>query len=185
MDEHTMLHRDLCQVLYTREEIARRVEQLGAEITRDYQGKRPIMVCILKGAVLFYSDLLRQIPLPLEMDFMAISSYGSGTSSLGQVEIKKDLDRSIEGRDVIIVEDIVDSGLTLSQLQRLFLLRGPASVRVVTLLNKPSRRRVALEPDYCGFEIEDCFVVGYGMDYAERYRNLPVIGVLKPEVYAK
>ena len=144
------------------------------------------MVCILKGAVMFYTDLLRNIPIPLTMDFMAVSSYGNKTKSSGEVEIRKDLSTSIEGKDVIIVEDIVDSGFTLSYLTRMLASRGAASIRLCTLLDKPARRApgITLRSDYSGFVVGDEFVVGYGLDYAELYRNLPYIGVLKPEVYS-
>ena len=145
------------------------------------------MICILKGAVMFYSDLLRNIPIPLTMDFMAVSSYGNKTKSSGEVEIRKDLSTSIEGKHVIIVEDIVDSGFTLSYLTRMLASRGAASVKLCTLLDKPARRApgITLKSDYSGFVVGDEFVVGYGLDYAEYYRNLPYIGVLKPEVYEK
>ena len=144
------------------------------------------MVCILKGAVMFYTDLLRNIPIPLQMDFMAVSSYGNKTKSSGEVEIRKDLSTSIENKHVIIVEDIVDSGFTLSYLTRMLASRGAASIKLCTLLDKPSRRAegITLKSDYSGFEVGDEFVVGYGLDYAELYRNLPYIGVLKPEVYS-
>ena len=177
------LYRDLERILLTREQIRRRIDEIGEALTRDFQGKDLVCVCILKGAAPFFSDMIRAIDLPLRVDFMSISSYGSATKSSGVVRILKDLDRDIVGQHVLIIEDIVDSGLTLSFLKQNLLARGAASLSVCTLLDKPGRRKAALTPDYCGFEIEDAFVVGYGLDYAERYRNLPDIGVLKPEVY--
>jgi len=171
------------EILLTKEQIDRRVAELGAEISRDYADREPIFVGVLKGCFVFMADLLRHTNVLCEMDFMAVSSYGSGTSTTGAVKINKDLSREIEGRHIIIVEDILDSGLTLSYLKRYLMNRGPASVRIVTLLDKPSRRKADIHADYCGFEIPDAFVVGYGLDYAEKYRNLPYIGVLKPEIY--
>ncbi|MBQ8506741.1 MAG: hypoxanthine phosphoribosyltransferase [Clostridia bacterium] len=178
---------DIAKVLLSEEMIQNRVREMAAEIARDYAGKNPTMVCILKGAVMFYTDLLRQMDIPLQMDFMAVSSYGNKTKSSGEVEIRKDLSTSIENRHVIIVEDIVDSGFTLSYLSRMLASRGAASIKLATLLDKPARRApgISLKADYSGFEIGDEFVVGYGLDYAERYRNLPYIGVLKPQVYEK
>ncbi len=176
---------DIAKILFTEEQLQKRVKEMGEEIARDYVDKTPTMVCILKGAVMFYTDLLRNMPIPLTMDFMAVSSYGNATKSSGEVEIRKDLSSSIEGKHVIIVEDIVDSGFTLSYLTRVLASRGAASIRLATLLDKPSRRApgITLKSDYCGFEVGDEFVVGYGLDYAELYRNLPYIGVLKPSVY--
>ena len=176
---------DIAKILFTEEQLQKRVKEMGEEIARDYADKKPAMVCILKGAVMFYTDLLRNIAIPLTTDFMAVSSYGNTTKSSGEVEIRKDLSSSIEGRHVIIVEDIVDSGFTLSYLTRVLASRGAASIRLATLLDKPARRApgIALKSDYCGFEVGDEFVVGYGLDYAELYRNLPYIGVLKPEIY--
>lgn len=178
-----MLYNDLESILYTKEQLAEAVASLGERITRDYQGKKPMMICILKGASVFFCDLIRQIDLPLEIDFMVVSSYGASTKSSGEVRLVKDLDRSVLGRDVIIVEDIVDSGMTLSFLKRTLTGRGAASLRIATLLDKPARRRVPLSVDYSCFEIPDAFVVGYGLDYDEVYRNLPDIGVLAPRVY--
>ena len=175
---------DLERILLGRDEIAARVEELGAEITRDYAGKTPVCIGILKGATPFYCDLIRCIDLKLTMDFMATSSYGSATKSSGVVRLLKDLDHDVLGRDVIIIEDIVDSGVTLNYLKDNLKGRGANSIKICTLLDKPARRRVALTPDYCGFVIEDAFVVGYGLDYDEVYRNLPDIGVLKEEIYA-
>ena len=183
--ETSKLYDDLERVLLGREEIAARVAELGAEITRDYAGKTPLCVGILKGATPFYCDRIRCIDLKLTMDFMATSSYGSATKSSGVVRLLKDLDHDILGRDVVIIEDIVDSGVTLQYLKENLKGRGAASIKICTLLDKPARRRVDLKPDYCGFVIEDAFVVGYGLDYDEVYRNLPDIGVLKEEVYTK
>ena len=176
---------DIARVLISEEQLQKRVREMGAEIARDYVGKNPTVVCILKGAVMFYTDLLRNIPVPLTMDFMAVSSYGNKTKSSGEVEIRKDLSTSIENKHVLIVEDIVDSGFTLSYLTRMLASRGAASIRLATLLDKPARRApgITLKSDYSGFVVGDEFVVGYGLDYAEHYRNLPYIGVLKPEVY--
>jgi len=185
MDKQWKLYEDLDSILYTREQLAEAVAKLGERITRDYQGKKPVMVCILKGASVFFCDLIRQIDLPVEIDFMVVSSYGSGTATTGEVNIKKDLGRPVNGRDVIIVEDIVDSGVTLSSLKKWMDSKGVASLRICSLLDKTARRRVPLSVDYSCFEIPAAFVVGYGLDYAERYRNLPDIGVLSPRIYEK
>ena len=183
MDKQWTLYEDLDSILYSEAQLKEAVAQLGERITRDYQGKKPVLVCILKGASVFFCDLIRQIDLPLEIDFMVVSSYGSGTSSTGEVQLVKDLGRSVNGRDVIIVEDIVDSGSTLSYLKKVLDSRGVSSLRICSLLDKPARRRVPLSVDYSCFEIPDAFVVGYGLDYAEKYRNLPDIGVLSPKIY--
>ncbi|MGN1069572.1 MAG: hypoxanthine phosphoribosyltransferase [Candidatus Fimadaptatus sp.] len=175
---------DIDHWLLTREQLAKRVAELGARITEDYRGKDLLMVGILKGAVVFFSDLIRHVDIPVSIDFMAISSYGSATKSSGVVRILKDLDHAIAGRHVIIVEDIVDTGKTLAFLKENLLARGAASLKICTLLDKPERRQVEIEADYFGFVIPNEFVVGYGLDYAEKYRNLPEIGVLKPEVYS-
>ncbi len=185
MHSDAQMYADLESILITRDQINEAVKKLGETITRDYAGKEPVMIGILKGAVLFYSDLIREIDLPLKTEFMAISSYGSSTKTSGVVRILKDLDRDILNQDVLIVEDIVDTGLTLSYLKRALLERSPASIRIVTLLDKPARRRVELSPDYRCFLIPDAFVVGYGLDYDEKYRNLPDIGVLHPRIYSK
>jgi hypoxanthine phosphoribosyltransferase len=166
------------EILVQPDELARRVRELGAEISRDYEGREPLLVCVLKGAVFFLSDLMRSLDVSCEVDFMAVASYGSATESSGVVRILKDLDAAIEGRDVIIVEDIVDSGLTLQYLLRSLGARGPRTLEVCALLTKPERRRVELSPRYVGFEIPDRFVVGYGLDHAERHRNLPYVAVL-------
>ena len=174
---------DVAQVLISEEQIAQRVRELGAEITRDYAGRAPVLIFVMKGALIFVADLIRTIDLPLRIDFMVVSSYGAGTTS-GGVTVVTDIRGDIRDRDVIVVEDIVDSGLTLQEVLGRLAGRHPASLAVCTLLDKPSRRRVPVEIRYVGFSIPDEFVVGYCLDYAERYRNLPFIGVLKPELYA-
>jgi len=184
METNRAMYNDLESILYTKEQLAEAVRKLGQQITQDYQGKKPVMVCILKGASVFFVDLIREIDLPVEIDFMIVSSYGASTKSSGEVKLVKDLDRSIMGRDVIVVEDIVDSGMTLSFLKRTLLGRGAASLRIATLLDKPARRRVELTVDYSCYDIPDAFVVGYGLDYNETYRNLPDIGILSPRIYA-
>jgi hypoxanthine phosphoribosyltransferase len=161
------------------------VKELGETLSRDFDGRNPLVICVLKGAFIFMSDLVKEMPIKLEIDFMAVSSYGASTKSSGVVKIIKDLDASVEGRDVLIVEDIIDSGLTLSYLIDVLERRNAKSVTVATLFDKPARRSVDLEADYTGFSLPDEFVVGYGLDYAEKYRNLPFIGILKPEVYEK
>ena len=180
-----MLEQDIERVLFTEQELKDRVAELAAQIDRDYAGKEPMLISVLRGSFIFMADLARAIHLPCTVDFMAVSSYGSGTTSSGQVKITKDLSESIEGRDIIVVEDILDSGNTLSYLFQLLQARHPASVRLCTLLDKPSRRTKPITADYTGFSVDDLFVVGYGLDYAEKYRNLPYIGVLKPAVYEK
>ncbi|MBR3904718.1 MAG: hypoxanthine phosphoribosyltransferase [Clostridia bacterium] len=177
------MYQDLERVLITKEEIHAAVKKLGQQITEDYAGKEPLMVCILKGAVMFYNDLIREIDLPVTMEFMAISSYGNSTKTSGVVNIRKDMDVDVTGRDIILVEDIVDSGMTLSYLKKVLKTRNAASIRIATLLNKPARRRIDLDVEYYCFNIPDAFVVGYGLDYAEKYRNLPDIGVLHPRIY--
>ena len=175
---------DVKEVLISSEEIQEKVRELGARITQDYAGERLLLVGVLRGAVVVMGDLMRCIDLPCEIDFMDISSYGSGTSSSGVVRILKDLDEDITGRHVLIVEDIVDTGLTLSYLRRSLLARGPASLEICAFLTKPSRRRVEFDVKYRGFDVPDEFVVGYGLDYAGAYRNLPDICVLKEEVFS-
>ena len=176
---------DVAEVLITAESIARRVAELGEEISRDYAGKELMLICILKGANVFLADLVRQISIPVQYDFVAVSSYGADTKSSGVVRILKDLDDSVESKHVLVVEDIVDTGLTLrlSYLLENLRSRRAASVKVCTLLDKPVRRRVDVPVDYFGFKVQDQFVVGYGLDYQGKYRNLPYIGVLKPEIY--
>jgi hypoxanthine phosphoribosyltransferase len=175
---------DLSEILYSEDEISARVAELGAKISQDYAGKEVVLVGVLNGAMVFMADLMRSINVPLYMDLVAISSYGSYTSSSGVVRIMKDLDHSVESKHVIIVEDIVDTGLTLNKLIDHLRNRNPASVKVVAMLSKPSRHMVKAHIDYLGFEVPDEFVVGYGLDFAGKYRNLPCIAVLKPEIYA-
>ena len=175
---------DVQEVLISSEDIEEKVREIGALISEDYRGERPLLVGVLRGAVVVMSDLMRSVDLPCELDFMDISSYGSGTSSSGVVRILKDLEEDITGRHVLIVEDIIDTGLTLSYLRRSLLARKPASLEICALLSKPSRRRVELDVKYLGFEVPDEFVVGYGLDYAGAYRNLPDICILKPEVFS-
>ncbi len=184
MNQDTGLYCDLDRILLTREQIAEKVHELGAAITRDYEGKKPVLVCILKGASVFFADLIREIELPLTLDFMAISSYGSATKTSGVVRILKDLDNDILGKDVIVVEDIVDSGITLSYLTKILMQRGAKSLKIAALLDKPARRKIPeLKVDYSCFNIPDAFVVGYGLDYDQTYRNLPDIGILSPRIY--
>ncbi len=183
MEKTVSMYNDIERILVTRREIDVAVKKLGDMITEQYEGKELVMVCILKGAALFFSDLIREVSLPMVIDFMSASSYGSGTESKGEVRIKKDLDRPIAGKHVILVEDIVDTGNTIYFLQNYLKDRGAASVRVATLLDKPARRKVPLKADYYCFTIPDAFVVGYGLDYDEKYRNLPDIGILSPGVY--
>ncbi len=180
-----MMRDDIQQVLFSEEQLKQRVAELAREIERDYAGEEVMLVCVLRGAFVFMADLARAIQLPCTLDFMAVSSYGKGTTSSGQVQITKDLSEDITGRHLIVVEDILDSGNTLSYLLKLLEHRHPADIRLAVLLDKPERRTQPVEPDYVGFTIPDAFVVGYGLDYAERYRNLPYIGILKPEVYTK
>ncbi|MBU5435344.1 hypoxanthine phosphoribosyltransferase [Pseudoflavonifractor sp. MSJ-37] len=178
-----MLEQDIERVLFSEEQLKQRVAEIAQQIDRDYEGKEPLLVSVLRGSFVFMADLVRQITLPCTVDFMAVSSYGSGTTSSGQVKIVKDLSEQIEGKDVIVVEDILDSGNTLSYLLKLLEARHPASIRLCTLLDKPERRTKPVHVDYSGFSIPDAFVVGYGLDYDEKYRNLPYIGILKPRVY--
>ncbi|CAN5512797.1 hypoxanthine phosphoribosyltransferase [soil metagenome] len=177
------LHHDVEEVLLDTDTVAARVTELGAELVRDYTGRDPVLVSVLKGSLVFLADLMRATDLPMSIDLMEVSSYGSGTESSGQVRILKDLSKPIEGRDVIVVEDIIDTGLTLNYLLRYLGERHPASIKVCCLLDKPARRLAEIPIDYRGFTIPDRFVIGYGLDYDERYRNLPYIGVLKPSVY--
>ena len=180
---HGFMEEDMAEILLTKEQIEQRVRELGQEIARDYAGREVIMICVLKGACVFYTDLARATPIHMKMDFMAISSYGDAQKTSGIVSIKKDIDSSITGKDIIIVEDIMDSGLTLSYMTRLLATRQPASLRVCCLLDKPSRRECDITPDYTGFVIPNEFVLGYGLDFNNFYRNLPYVGVLKPEYY--
>ena len=176
-------HPDVAEILIPADEVHARVKALGQEISAAYAGKEPLLISVLKGSVVFLADLMREISVPHAIDFMAVSSYGAATESSGIVRILKDLNESIAGKDVLIVEDIIDSGHTLAYLRSLLLGRQPASLRIVTLLSKPSRREVDVPVDWVGFEIPDKFVIGYGLDYAERYRDLPYIGVLKKHIY--
>lgn len=173
------------KVLFSKEQLAKRIKELAKQLDKDYAGKTPLMVAILKGSVMFFTDLIREMTLPLEIDFMSISSYGSGVKSSGEVKMIKDLDNKIEGKDVIIVEDIVDSGYTMKYLTHLLEARNPSSIKICALLDKPSRRETDVAVDYKGFEVGNEFVVGYGLDYAARYRNIPFIGILKRSVYEK
>lgn len=169
------------EVLISEEQLKEKVKELGEQITRDYKGKEILLIGVLKGAVVFMADLMRNIDLPLQIDFMVVSSYGAGTKSSGNVKIIKDTDVSVTGKDIIIAEDILDTGITLNNLIKLLSNRGANSIKICTILNKPSRRKVDLKPDYVGFDIPDEFVVGYGLDYDQKYRHLPFVGVLNPE----
>ncbi len=180
-----IMEQDIERVLLTEEELKAKVKELGDKISADYQGKEPLLISVLRGSYIFMADLTRALTIPCQVDFMAVSSYGSGTTSSGQVNIIKDLSDSIEGKDVIVVEDILDSGNTLHYLLQVLSARHPASIRLATLLDKPSRRSKPVQANYVGFSVPDKFVVGYGLDYDERYRNLPYIGILKPCVYQK
>ncbi len=179
------MDQDILKVLYTQEQLQKRVAELGAQITEDFKGKDLVLACVLRGSYIFMADLSRQIHLPCTIDFMAVSSYGKGATSSGQVNIIKDLSDPIEGKNLLIVEDILDSGNTLYYLREVLSVRSPASISICTLLDKPDRREKDIFADYSGFLVPNAFVVGYGLDYAEKYRNLPYIGVLKPEIYEK
>ena len=179
------MHDDIKNVLVSEEELKAKVAELGAQISRDYEGKNLLLVSVLKGAVVFMTDLMRHITVPCSIDFMVVSSYGSGVKTSGVVKIVKDLDADLAGKDLLIVEDILDTGMTLHYLKQLLQDRNPNSIRIATLLDKPDRRRAAVRADYVGYQVPDEFVVGYGLDYDEKYRNLPYVGVLKPEVYEK
>ncbi len=177
------MNESIAEILFSEESIARRVNELGARISRDYRGKKLTAVCVLKGAAVFFADLVRKISAPVEFAFITASSYGAAAVSKGEAEVSVPAPFEVCGKDVLLVEDIADTGVTLSCLRERFLKSGARSVKICALLNKPSRRRVKIEPDYVGFEVEDEFVVGYGMDFAEDYRNLPYIGVLSRSVY--
>ena len=179
------MREDIERVYFSKEEIEETVERLGRQITEDYRGKDPLLVGVLKGSFVFMADLIKNIDTYCNIDFMAVSSYGNSTTTTGAVEITKDLSYDIEGRHVIIIEDILDSGVTLKYLTSYLAVRKPASIAICTLLDKPARRRTDVKADYVGFECPDAFIVGYGLDYAERYRNLPYIGVLKEEIYSE
>lgn len=177
------MQEDILEVLFSKEQLAARVKELAADIDRDYEGKELVIIGVLRGSVIFVSDLVREMEHKLVLDFLAVSSYGRGTTTSGQVRILKDLSEQIEGKHVIVVEDILDTGNTLAYLSDMLQARQPASVKICTLLDKPSRRTADISADYVGFTVPDAFVVGYGLDYSEYYRNLPYIGILKPEVY--
>ncbi len=179
------MNQDIEKILLSEEEIAAKVAEIGKKISEDYEGKDPIIISVLKGSFMFMADLVRAITIPCTVDFMSVSSYGSGTSSSGEVKIVKDFDNSIENRHVIIVEDILDSGRTLNYLMKTLKARGAASLALCTFLDKPERRVVPVEVAYSGFRVPDSFIVGYGLDYDQRYRNLPYVGVLKPSVYGE
>lgn len=175
---------DLASVMFDEKALAAKCQELGKQLSEEYAGKDLLVVGILKGSVMFFADLVKNINIPLNIDFMVASSYGNGTETSGKVNIKKDLDVDIKGRHVLLVEDIIDSGVTMSQLIAELKTREPASIKLCALLSKPSRRQVDVKIDYLGFEVPDEFLVGYGLDYAENYRNMPVIGVLKREIYS-
>lgn len=179
------MHQGIEEVLVTEEQIKEKCAEIGQQLTEEYDGKFPLAIGVLKGAMPFMADVLRRVDTHLEMDFMAVSSYGGGTRSSGEVKIIKDLDSKVEGRHVLIIEDIIDSGLTLSYLVDLFKYRKAALVKIVTLIDKPEGRTVDIKADIVGFELPNKFLVGYGLDYDEKYRNLPYIGVLKPEIYSE
>ncbi|MBS4216609.1 hypoxanthine phosphoribosyltransferase [Bacillus sp. FJAT-29953] len=179
-----MMNQDIKEVLVSEEEIQEKVKELAAQLTEEYKDRFPLAIGVLKGALPFMADLLKRMDCYLEMDFMDVSSYGNSMVSSGEVKIIKDLDTSVEGRDILIIEDIIDSGLTLSYLVDLFRYRKAKSIKIVTLLDKPAGRKSKIQADVVGFIVPDEFVVGYGLDYMEKYRNLPYIGVLKPEVYS-
>ena len=174
---------DIKEIYFTEQQLADKVAELGARITEDYRDKNPLIVSVLKGSYVFMADLTRKIDTPCNVDFMVVSSYGKGTKTSGEVQIIKDIEQPIDGRDLLIVEDILDSGNTLFYLMEILKARKPASIRICTLMDKPERRTQPIVADYVGFEIPDAFVVGYGLDYAEKYRNLPYVGILKPSVY--
>jgi hypoxanthine phosphoribosyltransferase len=177
------MNEDIKEILVTEQQLRDKISDIGAKISRDYRDKELLLVSVLKGSVVFMSDLMRTITIPMRIDFMSVSSYGAGVHTSGVVKILKDLDIPLQGYDVIIVEDILDSGLTLHYIIEILQSRNPKSIKICTLLDKPQSRKVAVKVDYCGFNLPDKFVVGYGLDYAEKYRNLPYIGVLKPEIY--
>jgi len=179
------MHNDIQEILLSEEQIRRRIEELGQELSREYEGKNPVVVGVLKGVVVFYADMIRALKVPCQMDFMWISSY-EGTSSTGNMVVRRDVSADIKGRHVLILEDIFDTGNSLDFTYKHLLSKEPASVKICTLLDKPERRRpgITLQADYVGFTIPNAFVVGYGLDYNEYYRNLPYVGILKPEVYA-
>lgn len=178
------MHKDCERIIFTEQQLKSRIKEVAEQVDQLYKGKRPLVVGILKGSIIFYADFIRHLTVPVELDFMVVSSYGSGTVSSGKLKIKKDLDNDVKGRDVIIVEDIIDSGFTLANLKALLLERGASSVVIVTLLNKQERREYDIKSDFNCFDIGDEFVIGYGLDYDEQYRSLPYIAVLKASVYS-
>lgn len=178
-----MLRADIESVLVSKEQIEQKITQLGRQITSDYHGKEIILACILRGSFIFSADLARHIDVPMTIEFLSASSYAKGTETTGNVQIRQDFEVDISGKHVLLVEDIIDTGLTLSRLRQMLGVRNPASLKIVTLLDKPERRRVDITPDYCGFTIPDKFVVGYGLDYNNLYRNLPEVCILKEELY--
>lgn len=177
------MREDIEKILIDEEQIGKKIKEIGKNISRDYKGKDLILIGVLKGSVMYMANLAKEIDIPCTMDFMSVSSYGNSTTSSGVVKILKDLDASVEGKDVLIVEDIIDSGITLEYLQKYIRAKKPNSVAITTLLNKPERRKAEIDVKYIGFEVPDYFLVGYGLDYAEKYRNLPFIGILKEEIY--
>jgi len=177
------MREDIEKILLDEEQISKKIKEIGNNISRDYKGKDLILIGVLKGSIMYMANLAKEIDIPCTMDFMSVSSYGNSTTSSGIVKILKDLDASIEGKDVLIVEDIIDSGITLKYLQKYLRAKNPNSVEITTLLNKPERRKADIDVKYIGFEVPDYFLVGYGLDYAEKYRNLPFIGILKEEIY--
>ena len=179
------MYRAIERILLSEDQIRARIQELGQQLTADYREKNPIFVGILKGVVVFFADMIRAIPIDCQIDFMAVSSYGGGTESSGKIQVKKDLSADIEDRHGVILEDILDTGLTLRHTVDYLMTKHPASLKICTLLDKPDRRKAEIQADYIGFTVPNLFVVGYGLDFDERYRNLPYIGVLKPEAYMK
>ncbi|MBK5239751.1 hypoxanthine phosphoribosyltransferase [Clostridium sp.] len=177
------MNNDIKEVLYNEDQLRDKVRQMGAKISNDYSGKELILIGVLKGSVVFMADLIRQITIPCKMDFMAVSSYGNSTETSGVVKILKDLDYDIQGKDVLIVEDIIDSGVTLKYLRKYLLARKPSSLEIICMLNKPDRRTVDIDVKYLGYNVPDYFLVGFGLDFAQKYRNLPYVGILKEEIY--
>jgi len=180
----TLLRDDIKEILYNEEQLRKKIKEIGKKISEDYEGKELVLVGILKGSVPFMADLIKEIQIPCTMDFMAVSSYGNSTKTSGVVRILKDLDFQIENKDILLVEDIIDSGVTLSYLMDYLKRRNPSSINIACLLNKPERRKAEISAKYIGFDVPDYFLVGYGLDYAEKYRNLPYVGILKEEIYS-
>jgi hypoxanthine phosphoribosyltransferase len=177
------MNNDIKEVLFSEDELRDKIRQMGAKISNDYSGKELILIGVLKGSVVFMSDLIKEITIPCKMDFMAVSSYGNSSETSGVVRILKDLDFDIQGKDVLIVEDIIDSGVTLKYLMKYLSARKPSSLEIICLLNKPERRKVDIDVKYLGYNVPDYFLVGFGLDFAEKYRNLPYVGILKEEIY--